>query len=67
MKSRLGMSVDRYKMHDIEIVIDKIDRRIIADLKRLKSSVATAMKHGKGVMMVKHVWIVMILNTIAAI
>ena len=48
----IGMSVDRYKMHDIEIVVDKIvmDQ---ADLKRLKNSVATAMKHGKGVMMVK--------------
>lgn len=48
----IGMSVDRYKMHDIEIVVDKIvmDQ---ADLKRLKNSVGTAMKHGKGVMMVK--------------
>ena len=46
----LGMSVDRYKIHDIEIVIDKM---IVDHLKRLKSSVATAMKNGKGVMMVK--------------
>lgn len=48
----LGMSVDRYKIHDIEIVVDKllVDN---VDQKRLKSSVATAMKHGKGVMMVK--------------
>lgn len=47
-----GMSVDRYKIHVIEIVIDKI---IVdtPDLKRLKASVATAMKNGKGVMMVK--------------
>ena len=46
------MSVDRYKIHDIEIVIDKlvVDQ---VDVKRLKSSVATAMKSGKGVMMVK--------------
>ena len=46
------MSVDRYKIHVIEIVIDKIvvDN---PDLKRLKASVATAMKNGKGVMMVK--------------
>ena len=48
----IGMSVDRYKMHDIEIVVDKIVMDQI-DLKRLKNSVATAMKHGKGVMMVK--------------
>lgn len=49
-----GMSVDRYKIHDIEIVIDKmlVDHM---DEKRLKNSVATAMKHGKGVMMVKNV------------
>lgn len=48
----LGMSVDRYKIHDIEIVIDKlvIDN---VDLKRLKSSVATAIKNGKGVMITK--------------
>lgn len=47
-----GMSVDRYKIHVIEIVIDKIvvDN---PDLKRLKASVATAIKNGKGVMMVK--------------
>ena len=49
---KIGMSVDRYKMHDIEIVVDKIVMDQI-DLKRLKNSVATAMKHGKGVMMVK--------------
>ena len=48
----LGMSVDRYKIHDIEIVIDKMIVDHI-DLKRLKSSVATAMKNGKGGMMVK--------------
>ena len=48
----LGMSVDRYKIHDIEVVIDKmiVDQ---VDLKRLKNSVATAMKVGKGVMMVR--------------
>ncbi|MEG0795856.1 MAG: excinuclease ABC subunit UvrA [Odoribacter sp.] len=48
----LGMSVDRYKIHDIEIVIDKLCIENI-DLKRLKNSVATAMKNGKGVMMIK--------------
>ena len=48
----IGMSVDRYKMHDIEIVVDKIVMDQV-DLKRLKNSVATAMKHGKGVMTVK--------------
>lgn len=48
----LGMSVDRYKMHDIEIVVDKLVVNN-TDLKRLKASIATAMKHGDGVMMVK--------------
>ena len=38
---KIGMSVDRYKMHDIEIVVDKIVMDQI-DLKRLKNSVATA-------------------------
>ncbi len=47
-----GMGVDRYKIHDIEIVVDKliVDR---VDLKRLKGSVATAMKNGQGVMMIQ--------------
>lgn len=49
---RPGMSVDRYKIHDIEIVIDKIVVDQL-DLKRLKGSVATAMKNGKGIMTVK--------------
>ena len=48
----LGMSVDRYKIHDIEIVVDKLVMNQV-DLKRLKNSVSTAMKNGDGVMMVK--------------
>lgn len=45
------MQVDRYKTHDIEIVVD----RIIAkkeDRYRIAQSVKTAMTHGKGVIMV---------------
>ncbi len=45
------MQVDRYKTHDIEIVVD----RIIADSNdryRIAQSVKTALSHGKGVMMV---------------
>lgn len=44
------MQVDRYKTHDIEIVIDRI---IVnkSDLPRLSSSISTAMKHGNGIMM----------------
>ncbi len=48
----LGMSVDRYKIHDIELVVDKLAVDNL-DLKRLKASVATAMKNGKGVIMIK--------------
>lgn len=46
------MQVDRYKTHDIEIVID----RIVVDSEdrfRIAQSVKTALKHGDGVMMVR--------------
>lgn len=45
------MQLDRYKVHDIELVVDKI--RVKEDvLKRLKESVQLALKQGKGGMMV---------------
>ncbi|MFN8231004.1 MAG: excinuclease ABC subunit UvrA [Bacteroidia bacterium] len=45
------MQVDRYKVHDIEIVIDRIE--INKDSKtRLTQSLQTAMKHGSGTIMV---------------
>ena len=47
----IGMSVDRYKTHDIELVVDKLVMAQV-DEKRLKNSVATAMKNGGGVMVV---------------
>jgi excinuclease ABC subunit A len=43
--------VDRYKIHDIEIVIDRITPQE-KDRKRLSESVDIAMEHGKGVIMV---------------
>lgn len=43
--------VDRYKNHFIEIVIDKLIVDEAAE-KRLKESVQTAMKNGKGVLMI---------------
>ncbi|WP_455094934.1 excinuclease ABC subunit UvrA [Prevotella koreensis] len=55
-----GMKVDRYKNHNIEVVIDKMavkeqtknaDGQIISDV-RLKKSVATAMKQGDGLIMI---------------
>ncbi len=52
MKEALpGMRLDRYKNHDIEVVIDKL---IVADKDdvRLKNSVATAMRQGDGLLMV---------------
>ncbi|MGB0881725.1 MAG: excinuclease ABC subunit UvrA [Vicingaceae bacterium] len=45
------MKLDRYKTHDIEIVIDQIKAKK-EDRKRITDSVNLAMKHGKGVMMV---------------
>jgi excinuclease ABC subunit A len=46
-----GMKLDRYKTHDIEIVIDriKIDDQ---SRERLTKSVQTALKYGKGILMV---------------
>ena len=46
-----GMRIDRYKNHDIEIVVDrlKISRD---DTRRLKESMATAIREGKGIAMI---------------
>lgn len=46
-----GMKVDRYKNHNIEVVVDKL-RVDPKDKERLARSVATAMKQGDGVVMV---------------
>jgi excinuclease ABC subunit A len=46
-----GLQLDRYKIHDVEIVIDQVS--IKPDAKtRLASSVNLAMRHGKDVLMV---------------
>lgn len=48
-----GMKVDRYKTHDIEIVIDRMAIDTLEDTdKRLSESIKTAMYHGDDVMMV---------------
>lgn len=45
------MQVDRYKIHDIEIVVDRLE--VTKDIKtRLNQSLQTAMKQGKGTIMV---------------
>src|SRR5690606_5510621 len=44
------MQVDRYKTHDIEIVIDRIIVEA-SERYRISQSVGTALTHGKGIMM----------------
>ena len=46
-----GMKVDRYKNHDIEVVIDKLQVSD-KDEDRLKRSVSIAMKQGEGLIMI---------------
>lgn len=47
-----GMKLDRYKTHDIELVVDKLvlDEKISDE--RLRSSIDTAMQQGDNIMMV---------------
>jgi len=45
-----GMKVDRYKVHDIEIVIDRIEVSE-TQRQRIAESLKLAMKHGKGSIM----------------
>lgn len=49
-----GFKVDRYKTHDIEIVIDRLipDASKVTSNNRLKESLETAMYHGNDTMMV---------------
>ena len=47
-----GMRLDRYKIHDIEIVIDRIQVKA-DDRKRLYDAITTAMKHGGKSMMIQ--------------
>lgn len=46
-----GMKLDRYKNHDVEVVVDKL---VVADKDdtRLKNSVANAMRQGDGLLLV---------------
>ncbi len=46
------MQLDRYKIHDIEIVIDRIVPKL-EDRFRLSQSVGTTLKQGKGLMLVE--------------
>ena len=51
-----GMKVDRYKNHNIEVVVDKLQVKATADTaapdERLKKSIAIAMKQGEGLIMI---------------
>lgn len=46
-----GMRIDRYKNHDIEVVVDRLSVRE-KDRERLKKSLSAALKQGKGVTMI---------------
>ncbi len=46
-----GMKVDRYKNHDIEVVIDRLAVKDTVD-DRLKKSIQIAMKQGEGLLMI---------------
>ena len=46
----VNMQVDRYKVHDIEVVVDRL--RVKAGNPRLKAAIQTAFKMGKGVLMI---------------
>ncbi len=45
-----NMQVDRYKIHDIELVVDRV--RVGRSEERLKEAVKVAFKQGKGVLMI---------------
>lgn len=45
-----GMKLDRYKTHDIEVVIDRFTEHV-SDMERVYKAVGTAMKMGAGIMM----------------
>ena len=51
-----GMKLDRYKNHDIELVVDRLlvksDSESEVDVKRLSHSVETTMRLGDGMMMI---------------
>ncbi len=51
VEMRPGLKLDRYKTHQIELVVDKM-KVSEDDRKRLSDSVAVAMGHGKGIIIV---------------
>ena len=49
---RQGMKVDRYKNHDIEVVVDRMKVPDQPDEERLKKSISLAMRQGDGLIMI---------------
>ena len=49
---RQGMKVDRYKNHDIEVVVDRMKVPEQPDEERLKKSISLAMRQGDGLIMI---------------
>lgn len=52
MEVQPKMQVDRYKIHDIEIVVDRIVAEE-SDRFRISQSLKTALQHGKGIIMLR--------------
>lgn len=50
-----GMKLERYKTHDIDLVVDKLQINAADIDKRTKKSILTALKEGKGVLKVREV------------
>lgn len=51
MEIKSGMKLDRYKNHNIEVVVDKLQARE-KDQERLRKSVQTAIRQGDGLLMI---------------
>lgn len=51
MEIKVNMKLDRYKIHDIELVVDRLTINIKSE-NRIRESVDLALKRGKGSMMV---------------
>ena len=47
-----GMKLDRYKMHSIEVVVDRLKVKVEEDTRRLRQSVDKAMTQGNGIMLI---------------
>jgi len=50
-----GMKLDRYKVHTIEVVVDRLKIKEDEDIHRLRQSVDRAMTQGNGIMLIAEV------------